>query len=315
MQCTGDQHVGQILQTEHRARQVRGARPRKGRKRGTHARPARSRSRNLRARPRASPRRAAANAARLWPGPFRWSESQQKLSCRHQIQLGCNVDRAMKRSIHGTLRFEHFMGPFRRRDLVRGDILQCEHDMNTPEHQHAVLDLDFAVCHGVQATPACDDLARLQRAPKGTEQSTTSRGDDIVDRGRMGISHLAFDAVMTSNRPMRAKAYRFWFGRKLRETERALDSSQRDLSSIDHFSHGSSFTQYGVQSHGGANHPRVLAVIGRELQPERQRARVRHRHRDGDRWRPQGGPRRVHSASPVDASPQRSRSGRGTAPG
>jgi len=54
----------------------------------------------------------------------------------------------MKRPIHRALRFEHFVGALCCRDLVGSDIFQGEYDMNTPEHEHAILDLHFAVCHG-----------------------------------------------------------------------------------------------------------------------------------------------------------------------
>ena len=87
----------------------------------------------------------------------------------------------MKRTIDRAFRFEYFVGTFRRRDLVRGDIFQSENDMNTANHQHTVLDLYFAVCHGFESIPACHDLARLQRAAQGTEQSTTGRRNHIVD--------------------------------------------------------------------------------------------------------------------------------------
>jgi hypothetical protein len=129
------------------------------------------------------------------------------------------------------------VGTFRRRDLVSSDIFQGEHDMDAPDHQHALLDLYFAVRDGFESIPARHDLARLQRAAQGTEQSTTGRGDDIVDRGRVRIRHFSLDAVVTGNRPMGAKANGFWLSRQLRETERALDPRQRNLGSVDNFSH------------------------------------------------------------------------------
>ena len=143
----------------------------------------------------------------------------------------------MERTINRAFRFEHVVGTFRRRDLVRGDIFQREHDMNTPDHQHALLDFYFAVRHGFESIPACDDVARLQRAAKGAEQSTTGRGDHIVDRRRVRIGHVSLDAVVTSNRPMRAKANGHWFSRLLCETKRPLHASQRNLSSIDNVTH------------------------------------------------------------------------------
>jgi len=127
----------------------------------------------------------------------------------------------MKRSVDRTLRLEHFVGPFRRRDLVRGDFFQCEYDVNSAEHQHTFLDLDFAARHRRQPVPTRHDLARLQRAPQGSKESTACRSHDIIDGRGVRIRHLTLNAVMASDRPMRAEPHGLGFSRHVGEAESA----------------------------------------------------------------------------------------------
>jgi len=57
--------------------------------------------------------------------------------------------------------------------------------MNPANHQHAVFGFDFSRHIGTELAAARVDLARLQRATKGAEQSTGGCGDDVVERGRV----------------------------------------------------------------------------------------------------------------------------------
>jgi hypothetical protein len=111
----------------------------------------------------------------------------------------------MKRSVDRALRLEHFVRPFRCRDFVGVDLFQRERHVDPPEHQHTFLDLDFAARHRRQPISACHDLARLQRAAQGSEQSTTCRRDDIIDSRRVWIRHLSLNAVMAGDRSMSAE--------------------------------------------------------------------------------------------------------------
>ena len=112
--------------------------------------------------------------------------------------------------------------------------------MNAAQHEHALLNFDLARGRGCELIAARSDFARLQRAAKGTEQSTTRGGNQIIERCRVRLRYFIFDPVVTCNRAVCSKRYGLCLGGQLREPERALHSSQRDLRSIDHFAHESS---------------------------------------------------------------------------
>jgi hypothetical protein len=151
----------------------------------------------------------------------------------------------MNRAVHRTFLLEYFVSALRGRHFLTWDALQLENDVDAAKHENALFNLDIAVGRRCKLTTARSDVARLQRAPKGAKQSTTSGGNDVVERCRMRLRHVTFDSVVTRNRAVCSKPYGLCLGRQLREPERALDSRQRDLRSIDHFTHRSSFMQDG----------------------------------------------------------------------
>lgn len=145
----------------------------------------------------------------------------------------------MDRAVDRTLLLEHLVSALCGRDLVGRHTLQSEDDVDATKHEDTAINLDVAIGRGGELTAARSDLARLQRATKGAEQSPASRCNHVVERCRVGIGHVAFDPVVTCNRPVCPKAHRFGLGRQRRETERTLDAGQRDLGSIDDFTHRS----------------------------------------------------------------------------
>ena len=92
--------------------------------------------------------------------------------------------------------------------------------MNAAKHQYALFDFDLADGRCGEPIPARSDFARLQRATQGAEQSTTCGGDHVIECRRMRLGHLAFDPVMTGDRPMRSKTYGLRLDRQLRKPER-----------------------------------------------------------------------------------------------
>jgi len=77
--------------------------------------------------------------------------------------------------------------------------------MNPPEYQHALIDFDFTARDRRQTITAGRNLARLQRAPEGPEQSTTRRRHDVVESRGVRVRHLSLDAVVAGDRPVRAE--------------------------------------------------------------------------------------------------------------
>jgi hypothetical protein len=160
--------------------------------------------------------------------------------CSWQVQLRRDVDRPMKRPVHGTLRLEHFVRPYRRLYFLRDDILQCEHHVNAPKHQHAVFDFYFAACHRCQLLAARCNPARFQRATQCSEQSTTGRGHEIIERRGVGIGHLTLNAIVPSDWTMRTEAYWLGFSRQVRQTQSTPNPRQSNLWSIDNLAHPAS---------------------------------------------------------------------------
>jgi hypothetical protein len=103
-------------------------------------------------------------------------------------------------------------------DLFRFCTLQGEDHVDPTQHKHTVFDFDLTMSYGRQVAFARRDPARLQRATKGAEQSTTGRGDHIIDRCGVRVRYLTLNAVMARDRTVGAKADRLRFGWHLRKT-------------------------------------------------------------------------------------------------
>ena len=143
----------------------------------------------------------------------------------------------MNGTVNRAFVLEGRVRPLRRLHLVGRERPQREDDMDPLEDEHAFLGFDFAVRDRGQLAAARADPARLQRAPKGAEQSTAGRGDDVIDRGRVRLRHVALDPVVACDRPMCAEPHRLGLGGHVRQPQRSLDTRQRDLGAINDVTH------------------------------------------------------------------------------
>jgi hypothetical protein len=129
---------------------------------------------------------------------------------------------------------------------------------DAPEHEHAVLDFDISLGVGHERPAARLNPARLQRAAKGPQQSTSGGGDDVVERRGVRLDHFAADAIVLSDRAMRAESYWLALGRHVRESQRtrdSLDADTRDINGIIGHLHPSPATSFeDVSSLLGDNH-------------------------------------------------------------
>lgn len=123
-------------------------------------------------------------------------------------------------------------------DLLRRNILQGEDNVDPPQHEHTSLDFDFSMRDGRQAAFAGNDRARLQRAAKGAEQSSTGCRDHVVDRRRVRFGNVTLNAVVACDGTVRTEAHRLLLRRHVREAEWSLDSCQRNLRLVDDVAHG-----------------------------------------------------------------------------
>ena len=127
-----------------------------------------------------SPGEPDRSARRAPAGMIGWASSDDR-------QLRRDIDRPIDGTVDRTFLLEHLVSALRGHDFVGRDTLQGEDDVDAAKHEDAVLNFDVAVGRGCQQIAAGSDLARLQRASKGPEQSTARRGDHVVQCCRMRI--------------------------------------------------------------------------------------------------------------------------------
>src|SRR6266446_8749657 len=100
---------------------------------------------------------------------------------------------------------------------------------------------------GSQASPRGWDLARLQRAPVGSDQSTRSRGDHEVERRGVRLEGARGGAVVLRHRPMRAEHDRLLLGRQPSVPDRTLHPLEPYHGTVSHFGHGTSLCESHVR--------------------------------------------------------------------
>src|SRR4029077_15980952 len=115
------------------------------------------------------------------------------------------------------------------------------------DHQHVVLCLDFAGYVRFQLSITGIDLARFQRTSEGAHHSTSSGGDDVVDRGGVRFRELCgIDFVVLGDGAVDAENNRLGLARKMRDAKRPLLSFERGLRNVDDVAHG--FLPRGIKN-------------------------------------------------------------------
>ena len=94
-----------------------------------------------------------------------------------------------------------------------------EADVDSLDHEHAVLSLDLADRLCGQSSFSGGDLTRLQRASEGAGQSPGGRGDHVVECGRMCRFAAARDAVVVGDLVVNAEQDRLILGREERASQ------------------------------------------------------------------------------------------------
>jgi hypothetical protein len=81
-------------------------------------------------------------------------------------------------------------------------------NMNSVNYQNPLIGFNFPSHFGTQPAVARIYLARFQRAPEGSDHSTTKGGHDIIKRCRMRFGQFSWiQAIMLSNGSMNAENY------------------------------------------------------------------------------------------------------------
>src|SRR5712692_2887011 len=116
--------------------------------------------------------------------------------------------------------------------------LEAQLHVDAPDDEDLAVELHFTDGLGSQASPRGWDLARLQRAPVGSDQSTRGRGDDVVERRGVRLEGARGGAVMLRHRPMRAEHHRLLLGRQPGVPDRTLhplETHHRTVSYLGHW--------------------------------------------------------------------------------
>ena len=94
--------------------------------------------------------------------------------------------------------------------LCRGEV---QRDMNALDDENPVFVFHFADDFGGELAAGRIDLARLQRASKGAEESAAGGGDEVVDGGGVRLRDRRLHAVVLGDRAMHTEVDRIRFRR------------------------------------------------------------------------------------------------------
>jgi hypothetical protein len=104
------------------------------------------------------------------------------------------------------------MNAFHRRTIFLVSDEKIDH-MNAANDEDVIFSLNLTSNLSRQALVAGIYLTRLQRASEGADESTTSRGHNIINRGRMRLVHLfGRDSIMLGNCAVNTKMHGLWLG-------------------------------------------------------------------------------------------------------
>ena len=110
--------------------------------------------------------------------------------------------------------------------------------MDAPYYEHTFVLLDFTHSLGHKPVDRRGNLTRLQRASKGSGESTSRRGDDIVERGGMRREGIRRNLIMLGDCAMDSEDHRRRLRGQIRAPHRtslALDAHFRSVDYVSHF--------------------------------------------------------------------------------
>jgi hypothetical protein len=114
--------------------------------------------------------------------------------------------------------------------------------MNAPDDEHVVLEFDLAQRLGYQTVVRGIDLTRLQRASKGSGQSTRGRRHNIIQGCGVRLQNRLGNLIVFSDCAVDAEDHRQRFCGQIRLANRTLHPFDSDLGTIDDCRHPTSFT-------------------------------------------------------------------------
>src|SRR5260370_25191040 len=151
--------------------------------------------------------------------------------------------------------------------LVLGAAREVIAHMDALDHEHLVLQHDDAFGIRGQPTLARVDPARLQRANKGSRESTGGRGHHVVERGGMVGILPRGGAVVLPDLIVRPEHDRFGFRREVSLADWPVLADDPDLRDVLRLIHAD---QISAERHRGVTRVRLMPPWTRFRLPSRQ---------------------------------------------
>lgn len=160
-----------------------------------------------------------------------------RLRCQSlEYQLRGDRDRWLQRTINRTSVGKETVDPAG--GLSVGLLgRQLQDHMDTADHEHVVLQLNFTDRFRHQSLVRGVYLTRLQRASEGSSQSTRRSGDNVIQGCSVGLQDRRRNLVMLRHGAMYSEYYGYLFGRKIRPAQRALYALNAHMGPVNHLRH------------------------------------------------------------------------------
>ena len=162
-------------------------------------------------------------------GLFRRVEDELRGHRDSGFQASINRAFVGEKSVHASCSF-----------AMRGIRFEPQPHVNPPNDEYVVFQFNLAGRFTHQTSRGCIDLTRLQRASKGSGQSTRCGRDDVIERCRTWFHGAPGNFIVLRNSAVHSENHRVRFGREIRFSNGSFDPLDADLGMIDDFRHKSS---------------------------------------------------------------------------
>ena len=171
---------------------------------------------------------------------------------RFEYELSCHRDRRLEASVNRTFIRKHAVSAHRGFPMKLLGFEPHPH-VNASDDEYVLFQLNFTHRFSDQASAGCVDLTRLQRASEGSRKSTCRGRDDVIERGRLRFRNRRRHLIMLRDGAVYPENHRVCFSRQIGPTNRAFDTFNSDLGTVDHFGHElSSSVGFALELRGSA---------------------------------------------------------------
>jgi hypothetical protein len=152
-------------------------------------------------------------------------------------ELGGDVDGVADAACHRAVLGVQPVGPLNLGAVGALVEAQLVADVDAFDDQDAAVEFDLAFSVGSETTVSGGDVARLERAPEGADQSTRGGGHDVVEGGRVRGALIGRDAVVLGDFGVHPERHRVALGGEVgvaKGSTLALDAHLRPVRHLTH---------------------------------------------------------------------------------